>query len=112
MKVYPVSPMERENQTVATEFIFLKFTSLPQFQVLLFVLFRIIYIFSLMGNLFTILIVLMDSGLHTAMSFFICNLPQVKVWYITVTVPKMLANFLADKRTISFLLLLLLLCWH
>ncbi|XP_039353431.1 olfactory receptor 6N1-like [Mauremys reevesii] len=93
--------MERENRTVVTEFIFQRFTSLPQFQILLFVLFLIIYLLSLMGNVLIILVILVDSHLHTAMYFFLCNLSLVEVWYSTVTVPKMLASFLAEQSTIS-----------
>lgn len=93
--------MEKENQTVVTEFVFLHFTSIPKLEMVLFVLFLIIYILSLMGNLLIILIVVVDSRLQTPMYFFICNLSMVEVWYTTVTVPKMLENLLAQKRTIS-----------
>nr|XP_028560161.1 olfactory receptor 6N1-like [Podarcis muralis] len=93
--------MEKENQTVVTEFVFLHFTSIPKLEMVLFVLFLIIYILSLMGNLLIILIVAVDSRLQTPMYFFICNLSMVEVWYTTVTVPKMLENLLAQKRTIS-----------
>ncbi|XP_033024517.1 olfactory receptor 6N1-like [Lacerta agilis] len=93
--------MEKENRTVVTEFVFLHFTSIPKLEMVLFVLFLIIYILSLMGNLLIILIVVVDSRLQTPMYFFICNLSMVEVWYTTVTVPKMLENLLAQKRTIS-----------
>ncbi|XP_048372512.1 olfactory receptor 6J1-like [Sphaerodactylus townsendi] len=93
--------MEKENRTVVAEFVFLHFTSIPSLETALFVLFLIIYILALLGNLLIIVIVVADSRLQTAMYFFICNLSMVEVWYTTVTVPKMLANLLADKRAIS-----------
>ncbi|XP_066485849.1 olfactory receptor 6N1-like [Tiliqua scincoides] len=93
--------MEMENRTVVAEFVFLHFTSIPSLETLLFVLFLTIYILSLTGNLLIIVIVVVDTRLQTAMYFFICNLSMVEVWYTTVTVPKMLANLLADNRTIS-----------
>ncbi|XP_062992684.1 olfactory receptor 6N2-like [Elgaria multicarinata webbii] len=93
--------MDKENQTVVAEFVFLHFTCIPNLETLLFVLFLIIYILSLMGNLLIIVIVMVDSRLQTAMYFFICNLSMVEVWYTTVTVPKMLENLLSYKRTIS-----------
>uniref|UniRef100_A0A6J0VEU4 Olfactory receptor n=1 Tax=Pogona vitticeps TaxID=103695 RepID=A0A6J0VEU4_9SAUR len=93
--------MEKENRTAVAEFVFLHFTSIPNLETLLFVLFLIIYILSLMGNLLIIVIVLVDSHLQTAMYFFICNLSMVEVWYTTVTVPKMLENLLSKKMTIS-----------
>lgn len=54
-----------------------------------------------MGNMLIIVILVVDSRLHTAMYFFIGNLSVVEIWYTTVTVPKMLANFMTEKRTIS-----------
>lgn len=90
-----------ENRTVVAEFVFLHFTGIPTLETLLFVLFLIIYIFSLTGNLLIIVIVVVDVRLQTAMYFFICNLSMVEVWYTTVTVPKMLTNLLANNRTIS-----------
>ncbi|XP_006037306.1 olfactory receptor 6N1-like [Alligator sinensis] len=93
--------MERVNRTVTAEFIFLRFTSQPQIQVVLFILFLLIYILSLMGNILIIIIVLVDSRLQTPMYFFICNLSVVEIWYTSVTVPKMLASFLVEKSTIS-----------
>ncbi|XP_042329638.1 olfactory receptor 6N1-like [Sceloporus undulatus] len=93
--------METENRTVVAEFVFLHFTSIPNLETTLFVLFLIIYILSLVGNLLIIVIVVVDSRLQTAMYFFICNLSMVEVWYTTVTVPKMLENLLSEKRNIS-----------
>ncbi|XP_075027158.1 olfactory receptor 5AR1-like [Calonectris borealis] len=93
--------MEEENWTVVTEFIFLRFTSWPNLERVLFTLFLIIYLLSLVGNVLILIIVLLDSRLHSAMYFFLSNLSVVETWYATVTVPKMLANFLMEKRTIS-----------
>ncbi|NXI93399.1 OR6N1 protein, partial [Psophia crepitans] len=93
--------MEEGNWTVVTEFIFLRFTSWPNLQVVLFTLFLTIYLLSLAGNGLIVIIILVDSRLHSAMYFFISNLSVVETWYTTVTVPKMLGNFLMEKRTIS-----------
>lgn len=93
--------MEKENWTVITEFVFLRFTSWPNVQIVLFTLFLIIYLLSLVGNVLILIIVLVDSCLHSTVYFFISNLSVVETWYTTVTVPKTLANFLMEKRTIS-----------
>ncbi|NXT40150.1 O1020 protein, partial [Pelecanoides urinatrix] len=93
--------MEEENWTVVTEFVFLRFTSWPNLEIVLFALFLIFYLLSLVGNVLILIIVLVDSRLHSAMYFFLSNLSVVETWYTTVTVPKMLANFLMEKRTIS-----------
>ncbi|NXE16065.1 OR6N1 protein, partial [Lophotis ruficrista] len=93
--------MEKENWTVVTEFVFLRFTNWQNLQILLFTLFLTIYLLSLVGNVLILIIVLVDSRLHSAMYFFISNLSVVEIWYVTVTVPKMLASFLTEKCTIS-----------
>ena len=90
--------MERANRTLVTQFVFLRFSNSPRLQLLFFYLFLLIYLLSLVGNG---LIVALDGCLHTPMYFFICNLSLVELWYTTVTVPKMLANFLSSQGVIS-----------
>ncbi|KAM9665283.1 olfactory receptor 6N2-like [Trichechus inunguis] len=55
----------------------------------------------MVGNALIVFIVLLDGHLHTPMYFFISNLSLVELWYTTVTVPKMLANFLSPQGVIS-----------
>ncbi|XP_007949671.1 olfactory receptor 11H6-like [Orycteropus afer afer] len=93
--------MERANRTLVTEFVFLRFSNSPHLQLLFFSLFLLIYLLSLMGNALIVLIVVLDGHLHTPMYFFIGNLSLVEIWYTTVTVPKMLANFLSPQGVIS-----------
>ncbi|XP_008589171.1 PREDICTED: olfactory receptor 11H6-like [Galeopterus variegatus] len=88
--------MERVNRTLVTEFVFLKFSSSPRLQLLFFSLFFLVYLLSLVGNALIVLVVVLDRRLHTPMYFFVCNLSLVELWYTTVTVPKMLANFLSS----------------
>ncbi|XP_004694782.1 PREDICTED: olfactory receptor 6N2-like [Condylura cristata] len=93
--------MEKANRTLVTEFVFLRFSNSPSLQLLYFSFFLLVYLLSLAGNVLILLIVALDSRLHTPMYFFICNLSLVEFWYTTVTVPKMLANFLTSKGIIS-----------
>jgi olfactory receptor len=60
-----------ENRTEAKEFILLGLTSNPDLQVPLFITFLLIYIITLVGNLGMILLILMDSRLHTPMYYFL-----------------------------------------
>ncbi|XP_029435410.1 olfactory receptor 10A7-like [Rhinatrema bivittatum] len=93
-----------ENQTVVTEFILLGFSDLSvSLQILLFCLFLVIYLFTLMGNLIIIAMVTLDPVLHTPMYFFLKNVSIIETFVTTVTVPKMLANLLAEEKGISFL---------
>ncbi|XP_031240609.1 olfactory receptor 5AN1-like [Mastomys coucha] len=92
----------RGNSTMITQFILLGFTDLPGIIILLFVTFLLIYITTLTWNLSLIVLIIMDSHLHTPMYFFLCNLSIIDLCYVTCTVPKMLSNFFQEKQTISF----------
>ena len=93
--------MERASCTLATQFVFVRFSNSPRLQLLFFSLFFLIYLLSLVGNALIVLIVTLDGRLHTPMDFFICNLSLVELWYTMVTMPKMLANFLSSQGVIS-----------
>ncbi|XP_021070374.1 olfactory receptor 5AN1-like [Mus pahari] len=90
------------NITKITQFILLGFSDFPQITALLFVMFLILYITALTGNLSLVVLIRMDSYLHTPMYFFLSNLSFIDFCYITSTVPKMLSNLFQEKQTISF----------
>ncbi|XP_021008051.1 olfactory receptor 5AN1-like [Mus caroli] len=94
--------ISRGNSTEITQFILLGFTDLPRIIILLFVTFLLIYITTLTWNLSLIVLIRMDSYLHTPMYFFLCNLSIIDLCYVTSTVPKMLSNFFQERQTISF----------
>ncbi|XP_042636478.1 olfactory receptor 8S1-like [Orycteropus afer afer] len=92
------------NLTVFSEFILLGLSADPHVQALLFVLFLVIYLLTLMGNLVMILVIRTDSHLHTPMYFFLGHLQLLSfldVCLSSVIVPKMLQNFLSHKNSIS-----------
>ncbi|XP_048372593.1 olfactory receptor 5V1-like [Sphaerodactylus townsendi] len=89
------------NETALTEFLILGFSSLQDLQLLLFFIFLIAYICTLVGNISIITIACLDPQLHTPMYFFLGNLSFLDICYSSVTVPKMLENLLATKKTIS-----------
>ncbi|XP_030066647.1 olfactory receptor 5V1-like [Microcaecilia unicolor] len=95
--------MEKRNQSEVTEFIILGFFEFPEMQPLLFLVFLIIYMMSLTGNLLILLTVCFDSHLHSPMFFFLSNLSFLEICYVTVTVPKLLAVLIAQNKTISFI---------
>ncbi|XP_003511446.1 olfactory receptor 5AN1 [Cricetulus griseus] len=90
------------NITQITQFVLLGFADFPQIIALLFVMFLTLYITPLSGTLSLLVLIRMDSHLHTPMYFFLSNLSFVDLCYITSTVPKMLSNFFQEKQTISF----------
>ncbi|XP_068103781.1 olfactory receptor 10A7-like [Hyperolius riggenbachi] len=93
--------MEKTNQTQLTEFILLGLSD--HYQPLLFVIFLMIYIFSLVGNMLIIVTVTIDAHLHSPMYFFLRSLSFTEICYISVTVPRMLRDFLSLHKAISFL---------
>ncbi|XP_068110982.1 olfactory receptor 12D1-like [Hyperolius riggenbachi] len=94
--------MEGLNETFVTEFLLLGVTSLPKLQVLLFISFFTFYLFSFVGNLIIIVVVISDHGLHTPMYFFLGNLSFLDFFYSSTTVPKMLSGLLMEDKKISF----------
>uniref|UniRef100_A0A8C4YAM8 Olfactory receptor n=1 Tax=Gopherus evgoodei TaxID=1825980 RepID=A0A8C4YAM8_9SAUR len=93
--------MLTENQTTLTEFALLGLSNEPHLQIFLFLLFLAIYLITFLGNMMILLVIWADRHLHTPMYFFLSNLSLLDICYSSVTVPKMLESFLAEKKTIS-----------
>ncbi|XP_003937938.1 olfactory receptor 10K2 [Saimiri boliviensis] len=94
--------MERVNETVVREFVFLGFSSLARLQQLLFVIFLLLYMFTLGTNAIILSTIVLYRALHTPMFFFLAILSCSETCYTFVIVPKMLVDLLAQKKTISF----------
>ncbi|XP_003993398.3 olfactory receptor 1030 isoform X1 [Felis catus] len=94
--------MVRGNSTLVTEFVLLGLTDRPELQPILFVLFLVIYLITVGGNLGMLVLIRIDSRLHTPMYFFLVSLSSLDLCYSTNVTPKMLANFLSEKKTISY----------
>ncbi|XP_043342950.1 olfactory receptor 2D3-like [Cervus canadensis] len=93
--------MGTKNQTYLTEFILLGLSSDQQTQIMLFVIFLIIYLLTVFGNLLIILLIHIDSRLHTPMYFFLKNLSFSDLLFSTTIVPQMLFHLLVTRKTIS-----------
>ncbi|XP_076975779.1 LOW QUALITY PROTEIN: olfactory receptor 5M5-like [Tamandua tetradactyla] len=89
--------MSRRNYTELTEFILLGLTSHPELHIALFVLFLVIYIVTVVGNLGIIVLLKIDSQLHTPMYFFLLSLSLMDLCFSTNVTLKMLENFLSGK---------------
>ncbi|CAI9174783.1 unnamed protein product [Rangifer tarandus platyrhynchus] len=95
--------MERLNQTSSvSEFILLGLSSWPEDQKPLFILFLIMYLVTITGNVLIILAIHSDPQLHTPMYFFLSVLSFIDTCFSTTIVPRMLVNFLSEKKTISY----------
>ncbi|XP_029435413.1 olfactory receptor 6N1-like [Rhinatrema bivittatum] len=94
--------MNEGNQTAVTEFILLGLWDLPELQGVFFGFFVVLYSITVLGNLIIMVIIKVDPCLHTPMYYFLINLAGLEICYISVTVPQMLANILAERKIISF----------
>ncbi|XP_021488136.1 olfactory receptor 1361-like [Meriones unguiculatus] len=94
--------MRGTNQSSVSEFLLLGLSTQPQQQQLLFLLFLIMYLATVLGNLLIILAIGTDSRLHTPMYFFLSNLSFVDICFSSTTVPKVLANHILGSQAISF----------
>ncbi|XP_036590227.1 olfactory receptor 4K13-like [Trichosurus vulpecula] len=92
-----------KNNSMINEFILLGLTNSWEFEIFYFVIFFLAYLSVLAGNCLIILMVTFDSHLHsTPMYFLLANLSFIDIIYSTVTVPKMIVDFLRERKTISF----------
>ncbi|XP_052595741.1 olfactory receptor 183 [Peromyscus californicus insignis] len=93
--------MEKENETVWTEFVLTGLRCQPQWKILLFLVFLVIYLMTIMGNLGLITLIWNDPRLHIPMYFFLSNLALVDTWLSSTVTPKMLFNLLDKGKVIS-----------
>ncbi|XP_012590077.1 PREDICTED: olfactory receptor 14I1-like [Condylura cristata] len=89
------------HRTVLTEFLLMDVSSSRELQVLQGLLFLLLYLGALAGNLLTVAAIVADPRLHAPMYFFIGNLSVIDLCCISVSVPKLIANSLAGSRAIS-----------
>ncbi|XP_071468880.1 olfactory receptor 6T1-like [Marmota flaviventris] len=94
--------MDGSNLTRVTEFILLGFQNEKPVNILLFSVFLLMYLTSLVGNTLIILLVCCDRRLHSPMYFFVANLSFLEVAITSTVVPEMLANTFSLTKAISF----------
>ncbi|XP_032074733.1 olfactory receptor 1020-like isoform X2 [Thamnophis elegans] len=90
------------NHTQVSKFILLGITDKKELQLPLFVLFLLVYIITLVGNLGMIVLIKTDSSLHIPMYFFLSNLAFVDINYSSSITPNMLVSLLTKRKSIGF----------
>ncbi|XP_027720562.1 olfactory receptor 2D2-like [Vombatus ursinus] len=90
------------NHSSVTEFILLGFSSDPTSNRILFIIFLLLYLCSVLGNGLIIILICLDSHLHTPMYFFLSILSLLDMGYVTTTMPQMLVHLLSSSKLISF----------
>uniref|UniRef100_A0A8C0R842 Olfactory receptor n=2 Tax=Canis lupus TaxID=9612 RepID=A0A8C0R842_CANLU len=91
------------NATEVTIFVLKGFTDKLELQTALFFLFLATYLFTMMGNLVLVLLVIVDSQLHNPMYYFLSVLSSVDACFSSVITPNMLVDFMLKNKVISFL---------
>ncbi|KAG8433608.1 hypothetical protein GDO86_017796 [Hymenochirus boettgeri] len=90
-----------ENQTILNMLVLSGLSDLPSLQLPLFLVFLLVYLMTLTGNLLIVLLICTDSHLQTPMYFFLGTLACLDMGYSSVTTPRMLFDFHTQKRLIS-----------
>ncbi|KAG9469707.1 hypothetical protein GDO78_019842, partial [Eleutherodactylus coqui] len=83
-----------------TDFILIGFPTSPVLQFVLFSVFLIIYILTVIENVSIIVTITVNSKLHKPMYFLLCSLSLLEALYITVTQPTLLNSFLTNVNKI------------
>ncbi|XP_032268164.1 olfactory receptor 10H1-like [Phoca vitulina] len=94
--------MQRGNFSVVTEFILVGFSTFPHLQLMFFLLFLLMYLFTLLGNLLILTTVWNERSLHTPMYLFLCALSISEILYTLAITPRLLADLLSTCYTIAF----------
>ena len=94
--------MALENQTFNSDFILLGIFDHSPTHIFLFSLVLGIFTVAFMGNTIMILLIYLDTQLHTPMYFLLSQLSLMDLMLICTTVPKMAYNYLSGSTSISF----------
>ncbi|XP_073466685.1 olfactory receptor 5V1-like [Aquarana catesbeiana] len=95
--------MEEVNQTSPEIFILLGLSNVPHLQAICFIVFLVMYVITLSGNLLLIIVVRINPKLQTPMYFFLSNLSIIDISFSSTIVPKILINTVVIDRSISLL---------
>ncbi|XP_073906995.1 olfactory receptor 8H1-like [Castor canadensis] len=90
------------NDTHVPDFILMGLTDSEEIQLVLSVLFLLIYLVTVLGNVGMIMIIHLDVQLHTPMYFFLSHLSFLDLCYSNVITPKTLGNLVTSNKSISF----------
>ncbi|XP_039373926.1 olfactory receptor 4S2-like [Mauremys reevesii] len=86
-----------------TEFILSGLIQDQELQQVCFVLFLLFYLVIVLGNLLIIVTIICSERLNCPMYFFLSYLSFIDICYSSVTAPKLIADFLVERKTISFI---------
>ncbi|XP_055992094.1 olfactory receptor 4C15-like [Sorex fumeus] len=92
-----------QNQSFVSEFVFLGLSQNPNIEKIGFIIFLLIYIATVSGNLLIVVTVINSPALLSSpMYFFLAYLCFLEACVTSVSAPKMIIDCLFEKKTISF----------
>uniref|UniRef100_G1MK78 Olfactory receptor n=2 Tax=Ailuropoda melanoleuca TaxID=9646 RepID=G1MK78_AILME len=94
--------MEGFNHSRVSEFVLLGLTDSPELQTFVFVMFSVLYLITMLGNGLILLTVLSTPHLHSPMYFLLSSLSLIDMCLSSFATPKMIMDFFAECKTISF----------
>ncbi|XP_075415711.1 olfactory receptor-like protein DTMT [Tenrec ecaudatus] len=94
--------MPGRNQTIVSDFLLLGLPIEPEQHNLFYTLFLAMYVTTVMGNMLIIILIRLDSHLHTPMYLFLSNLSFSDLCFSSVTMPKLLQNMQSQVPSIPF----------
>ncbi|XP_064369446.1 olfactory receptor 5AR1-like [Dromaius novaehollandiae] len=97
-----VMMMDKGNHTLFAEFVLSGFSEHLNVQAILFMVFLVIYVITLLGNLGMIVLIRIDSRLHTPMYFFLSCLSFLDICYSSSITPRLLKDLVAKRKVISY----------
>ncbi|XP_069492380.1 olfactory receptor 8U1-like [Ambystoma mexicanum] len=95
--------MAPNNRTEEPYLLLMVFSDHPWMKIVLPVVFLSIYLVTIVGNFLLLLLRRIDPCLNTPMYFFLSHLSFIDICFTTATVPKMVANYVTQDKSISYL---------
>ena len=94
--------MEEANHSVVSEFILQGLCNSRELQIFLLLPFSTLYLMTVAGNLFVVILIITDHHLHSPMYFLLANLSFIDLCISSVTTPKLIIDLIKENKRISY----------